>query len=134
MFNEQEARDSCCALLKALKHIHFHGVAHRDLKPENILLDSKSDCTSIKLADFGFACVVRDERSNDVCGTPWYMAPEVVRGRLHDTVSVRRVKMFSKGIGARSRRSLLLSKNRSPDRGEGGEGDNTSGSVLFSTS
>ncbi|CAN0259020.1 unnamed protein product [Ascophyllum nodosum] len=94
MFNEQEARDSCCALLKALKHIHFHGVAHRDLKPENILLDSKSDCTSIKLADFGFACVVRDERSNDVCGTPWYMAPEVVRGRLHDTA----VDMWSMGV------------------------------------
>ena len=91
MFNEQEARDSCKVLLKALKHIHSHDVAHRDLKPKNILLASKSDCTSIKLADFGFACVVRDDRSNEWCGTPGYMAPEI--GRRLDTVSVRRVKM-----------------------------------------
>ena len=93
-FNEKEARDTCRALLKALDYIHSRNVVHHDLKPENVLLASKSDCASIRLADFGFACGVSDELSTDCCGTPFYMAPEIIQRKLHGTVSARRVWGF----------------------------------------
>ena len=50
---------------------HKRNVAHRDLKPENLLLTSEDDDSSIKVADFGFAKVVRSPRSSrTLCGTP----------------------------------------------------------------
>ncbi|CAN0259139.1 unnamed protein product [Ascophyllum nodosum] len=93
-FNEKEARDTCRALLKALDYIHSRNVVHHDLKPENVLLASKSDCASIRLADFGFACGVSDELSTDCCGTPFYMAPEIIQRKLHGTP----VDMWSMGV------------------------------------
>ena len=52
---------------------------HRDLKPENLLLASKDDDSNIKLADFGFAVRVRGPYTlSQVCGTPDYVAPEII--------------------------------------------------------
>lgn len=57
-------------------------MVHRDLKPENLLLMSADDDTSIKLADFGFAKKVTTDNSGLVttCGTPGYVAPEILEG------------------------------------------------------
>ncbi|KAL0402999.1 UNVERIFIED_CONTAM: Serine/threonine-protein kinase AtPK2/AtPK19 [Sesamum radiatum] len=63
-------------------HLHAHGVMHRDLKPENILLDAEGHAM---LTDFGLAKQFDEEtRSNSMCGTLEYMAPEIILGKGHD--------------------------------------------------
>ena len=59
----------------ALEYLHSHDIIYRDLKPENILLDKNGH---IKITDFGFAKEVKDVTWT-LCGTPDYIAPEVVR-------------------------------------------------------
>jgi serine/threonine protein kinase len=56
---------------------------HRDLKPENILLASKEDDTSVKIADLGFAKVLQgmNQMMHTACGTPGYVAPEVISNK-----------------------------------------------------
>jgi hypothetical protein len=77
-YTERQARDTVKALAEALAYLHSHGIAHRDLKPENILLVSKADDAPIKLADLGFASVVPAEGLSTPCGTPSYVAPEIL--------------------------------------------------------
>jgi len=51
---------------------------HRDLKPENIILKDKSDNFDLKLADFGLATTTLVEPTIKRCGTPGYVAPEIL--------------------------------------------------------
>ncbi|KAK2944352.1 putative cAMP-dependent protein kinase catalytic subunit [Blattamonas nauphoetae] len=67
-------------LLTALEFMHSKGIAYRDLKPENLLLDSRGQ---LKLTDLGFAKEI-DEPAFTLCGTPEYLAPELIRGAGHD--------------------------------------------------
>ncbi|EFW99335.1 serine/threonine-protein kinase [Grosmannia clavigera kw1407] len=66
-------------LVGGISFIHSKGVAHRDLKPENILLDGRGD---LKLADFGMATMFEykgsRKQSSTTCGSPPYIAPEVL--------------------------------------------------------
>lgn len=65
-------------MCKALAYIHAKGITHRDLKPENVLL-TKDDPPNVKVADFGLAKVVDSlTMLKTMCGTPSYLAPEVV--------------------------------------------------------
>jgi len=76
----------------ALGHLHSLGVLYRDLKPENILLDPDGH---VILTDFGLAKdVAKDEKTNTFCGTPEYLAPEIVTGSGHD----KAVDWWSLGI------------------------------------
>jgi len=78
-YNEKEARDLCKIVFGALAFCHSHNIAHRDLKPENLLLQSKTDDRAVKIADFGFAKrVTSEECLTTQCGTPGYVAPEVL--------------------------------------------------------
>ncbi|CAK4276809.1 hypothetical protein Ae201684P_009725 [Aphanomyces euteiches] len=79
-YSEREARDLVKLLLEAVKYCHDCNVVHRDLKPENLLLTSKTDDASIKLADFGFAKRA-DVPLTTACGTPGYVAPEVLESK-----------------------------------------------------
>ena len=84
-YNEKEARKTCKILLEAIDYCHERRVAHRDLKPENLLLRSETDDSSIKIADFGFAKIVRSPQSlKTQCGTPGYVAPEILTGTPYD--------------------------------------------------
>ncbi len=66
----------------ALAHAHERGVVHRDIKPENLLLDRQG---KVRLIDFGIARFFEDENvtsTGQLIGTPMYMSPEQVAGRL----------------------------------------------------
>ncbi|CAM9704664.1 unnamed protein product, partial [Sphacelaria rigidula] len=93
-YNEEEARDLCRVLLGSMKYIHDRGVVHRDLKPENLLLAKPQDDTSVKLADFGFACSVQNGPLTTQCGTPGYVAPEILNAKEYGTS----VDMWSIGV------------------------------------
>lgn len=94
-YNEKEARDTCKILLEAMEHMHRNHVAHRDLKPENLLLVSKDDDSAVKIADFGFAKKVYEQCSlTTQCGTPGYVAPEILEGTPYD----ERADMWSVGV------------------------------------
>ena len=66
-------------VLAALECLHMHSFLYRDVKPENVLMDAQGYA---KLVDFGFAKrVPHSGRTYTLCGTPDYMAPELVMGR-----------------------------------------------------
>lgn len=82
-YSEREVASIMKQLLDAVGHCHDNGIVHRDLKPENLLAseDSAHDPNApIKLADFGLAAFCKDGAMTlkDPCGTPDYVAPEVI--------------------------------------------------------
>ncbi|ETW06221.1 CAMK/CAMK1 protein kinase, variant 2 [Aphanomyces invadans] len=77
-YSESEARTIVRLILQALKHCHDHDIVHRDLKPENIFLGSATDHTSVKIGDFGYAATATDLTLTTSCGTPSYVAPEIL--------------------------------------------------------
>ena len=94
-YNEKEARDTCLVLFHAIRYCHSKQVAHRDLKPENLLLHSTDSDSNIKLADFGFAKKCPQPNSlTTQCGTPGYVAPEILEGTAYDT----QADMWSLGV------------------------------------
>ncbi|KAG0044667.1 signal transducing kinase of the PAK [Gryganskiella cystojenkinii] len=79
--------------LEAIAYLHQHDRIHRDIRSDNILLDARG---RVKLADFGHSVQLTKEipRRNSVVGTPYWMAPEVIRGFNYGT----RVDVWSLGI------------------------------------
>ncbi|XP_056296742.1 serine/threonine-protein kinase DCLK1-like isoform X2 [Pseudoliparis swirei] len=79
--NKYTERDASCMLFNlasAIKYLHSLNIVHRDIKPENLLVFEHHDGSkSLKLGDFGLATVV-NEPLYTVCGTPTYVAPEIV--------------------------------------------------------
>lgn len=60
------------------------GIAHRDLKPENLLYASKEFGSILKISDFGLARFINNEVMTTQCGTPGYVAPEILKGQGYD--------------------------------------------------
>ncbi|XP_057738699.1 CBL-interacting serine/threonine-protein kinase 25-like [Arachis stenosperma] len=82
---EDVARKYFQQLISAIDFCHSRGVSHRDLKPENLLLD---DDENLKISDFGLSALPEQLRYDGLlhtqCGTPAYVAPEVLRKRGYD--------------------------------------------------
>eukprot|EP00468_Gymnochlora_sp_CCMP2014_P003604 CAMPEP_0167753154 /NCGR_PEP_ID=MMETSP0110_2-20121227/7548_1 /TAXON_ID=629695 /ORGANISM="Gymnochlora sp., Strain CCMP2014" /LENGTH=761 /DNA_ID=CAMNT_0007638873 /DNA_START=3 /DNA_END=2288 /DNA_ORIENTATION=+ len=78
-FNNSTSRFYAGCVVLAFEYMHERDIIYRDLKPENLLLDSRG---FLKVTDFGFAKVVPD-RTHTLCGTPDYLAPEIVQGSGH---------------------------------------------------
>ncbi len=84
-FPESVVRFYSAELVLALQHLHDSGIIYRDIKPENILLDRDGH---LKLGDFGLAKDGINQATSgaqSVCGTPEYMAPEVISKAGHGT-------------------------------------------------
>lgn len=80
-FTDEQAKFYGAQIASAFKHIHGKNIIHRDLKPENILIRANGYC---KLTDFGFAKIVEPgTRTYTLCGTPEYIAPEVLLNKGH---------------------------------------------------
>ena len=91
--SERDAKVACRRIARALARLHAAGFAHRDVKLENLLLARPNDLSSLKLADFGFATVVSDDKGrrprcalferkdatgDRLQGTVEYAAPEIL--------------------------------------------------------
>ncbi|CAJ2633427.1 unnamed protein product [Trifolium pratense] len=82
---EDEARKYFQQLICAVDYCHSRGVCHRDLKPENLLLDANG---VLKVSDFGLSALPQQVREDGLlhttCGTPNYVAPEVIQNKGYD--------------------------------------------------
>lgn len=82
---EELARKYFQQLISAVEFCHSRGVSHRDLKPENLLLDENEN---LKVSDFGLSALPEQLRQDGLlhtqCGTPAYVAPEVLRKKGYD--------------------------------------------------
>ncbi|EAR94233.1 Serine/Threonine kinase domain protein (macronuclear) [Tetrahymena thermophila SB210] len=97
--NEKELRVLIRNLILALEHLHQKNIMHRDLKPENLLLKSKQSDSEIVVADFGLA--TRIDIPNILfkrCGTPGFVAPEVLLYKEGDPFYTTQCDIFSAGI------------------------------------
>ncbi|KAL0376297.1 UNVERIFIED_CONTAM: CBL-interacting serine/threonine-protein kinase [Sesamum calycinum] len=86
--HEDAARRYFQQLISAVDYCHSRGIYHRDLKPENLLLDS---CGVLKVSDFGLSAFAKQVREDGLlhtaCGTPNYVAPEVLTDKGYDGTS-----------------------------------------------
>merc|ERR1711998_382304 len=79
-------------IMEGLEYMHNNNVVHRDIKLENVLFDESHNA---KLIDFGFSVYAKDKKLRMFCGTPSYMAPEIVkRGEYRG----KPVDMWSLGV------------------------------------
>lgn len=78
-FSADVTRFYLASIVLAIEYLHARNIIYRDLKPENLLLDRVG---YLRITDFGFAKVVED-RTFTLCGTPEYLAPEIVLSQGH---------------------------------------------------
>lgn len=94
-YSEAEAAHVVDTVANALKYLHETGIVHRDLKPENLIYQNSADDALLKLTDFGLAKYrSRETQLSTACGTPGYVAPEVLEGKQYG----KEVDLWSLGV------------------------------------
>jgi serum/glucocorticoid-regulated kinase 2 len=84
-FPEEKVKFYAAIIGLSLEYLHKKGIIYRDIKPENILLDEDG---YLKLIDFGMAKILKDDEiTNSFCGTPEYLAPEIITGEGHNRMA-----------------------------------------------
>lgn len=85
-------------ILKGIEYLHSQGVVHRDIKLENILLKKPNDISRIAIADFGFAKRSYHDNMNTICGSPQYIAPEIIASATINKAYGAQVDLWSTGV------------------------------------
>lgn len=95
IYTEKDAAILMEKLLGALECMHSKHIMHRDIKPENLILKDMENNYDVKIADFGLAtAVTQGEYLFKRCGTPGYVAPEILADEKYD----QKVDIFSAGV------------------------------------
>jgi len=93
-YSEKEASATVKKILSSVDYLHSVNIAHRDLKPENLLLKGEDE-TDVMLSDFGLSKIInQDTMMETACGTPYYVAPEVLSAQGYD----KEVDLWSIGV------------------------------------
>ncbi|RZC93214.1 hypothetical protein C5167_029191 [Papaver somniferum] len=88
-YSERAAANVARTVAEVVKMCHEHGVMHRDLKPENFLFANKRENAALKAIDFGLSVFFRPgERFSEIVGSPYYMAPEVLKRNYGPEVDI----------------------------------------------
>ncbi|KAF5750209.1 putative calcium-dependent protein kinase [Tripterygium wilfordii] len=88
-YTERAAAAVAKTIVEVVQSCHQHGVIHRDLKPENFLFANKKETALLKAIDFGLSVFFRPgETFNEIVGSPYYMAPEVLKRNYGPEVDV----------------------------------------------
>jgi len=97
-YTEADAAKLVSRMVSAIDYLHKENIVHRDLKPENLLLKDDDDISEVKLADFGLSKIISDgvqkQMMQTACGTPGYVAPEVLSADGYD----KEVDLWSIGV------------------------------------
>ncbi|GLT64607.1 hypothetical protein SLA2020_370890 [Shorea laevis] len=88
-YTERAAAAVIKTIVEVVQFCHRHGVMHRDLKPENFLFANKKEAAPLKAIDFGLSVFFKPgERFTEIVGSPYYMAPEVLKRNYGEEVDV----------------------------------------------
>jgi len=94
-YTEKDSAELIYQILKGVEYLHSLGICHRDLKPENLLYFDKSKNAKIMISDFGLSKIFNEDQvMKTACGTPGYVAPEVLRRKGYR----KEVDMWSIGV------------------------------------
>lgn len=97
-YSELEASELIRDLASGINYLHNIGIVHRDLKPENLIYVTKDNNSPIKITDFGLAKAKEKGQQRaamtTACGTPGYVAPEILKGESYDHM----VDLWSLGV------------------------------------
>ena len=96
-YTEKQAVEAFRPLVDAIRYCHSLGIVHRDLKPENLLYKTKDEDSLLKVSDFGFSKFLipkAQEQLYTACGTPTYVAPEIIGNFGYDS----KVDCWSLGV------------------------------------
>ncbi|OII76870.1 protein kinase domain-containing protein [Cryptosporidium andersoni] len=93
-YTEEQAKVAMRRILLALQWLHTNDFVHRDLKTENLILENKDCPESLKIIDFGLAASLGSPAMKMRCGSPGYVAPEILEDKSYNT----KVDVFSIGV------------------------------------
>jgi calcium/calmodulin-dependent protein kinase I len=93
-YSERDAAHIMSQILDALAYLHSKGICHRDLKPENLMSVGSGQRELIKIADFGLSKNFEEDTMRTSCGSPLYVAPEILTAEQYDA----QVDMWSMGV------------------------------------